>query len=86
MANENQQPLKTTPAAYDPMKNKPNRNDPETARLLEHYAEEYVMRDGKLAKKFELCPVCGYAMSLQGDDPRNQRMACAWEPLHTPAK
>ncbi len=70
--------------AYDPMKNLPNRKDPETARLLEHYAEEMVVNDqGKMVKKFELCPVCKYAMALRGDPPR---LVCAWEPLHTPAK
>lgn len=82
MANENQQ----KPVGYDPMKNKPDRKDPEIARLYEHYETEYVMRGDKLALKFDLCPVCGWAMSLQGDDPRRQRVACSWEPLHTPPK
>ena len=84
MANENQQTLQKP--GYDPMKNRPDRRDPETARLLEHYENEFVTVGDKLQKKFQLCPVCGYAMKLQGDDPRKQVLACAWEPLHTPPK
>lgn len=81
MANETQKPI-----GYDPMKNKPDRKDPEIARLYDHYESEYVTVGDRLQKKFELCPVCGFAMSMQGDDPRRQRLACSWEPLHTPAK
>lgn len=81
MANE------AKPQSYDPMKNLPNRKDPETRRLLEHYAHEFVVEgeSKEPRKKFELCPVpgCGYAMAYRGEGPA-RRLVCAWEPLHTP--
>lgn len=81
MVTETQQPPK-----YDPMKNKPNQEDPEIARLYKHYETETCIRDGRVEMKFKLCPVCGWPLSLQGDDLRKRREACSWEPAHTPPK
>lgn len=75
-----------TPKPYDPMKNLPSREDYEMNRLMNHYATETVLVNGQVVPKYRLCPVCNFAMALRGDDVRRQRLVCAWEPAHTPAK
>jgi hypothetical protein len=63
--------------AYDPMKNRPNYNDPETARQHKAWKRQVSNIGEDVVPDHQFCPVCDYVMVKT-----ERGLVCGWEPKH----
>jgi hypothetical protein len=64
------------------MQNRPNYDDPETARQHAAWKAAQVRVGDKYVDEHEFCPVCDYVMIRPGADPTISKV-CGWDSRHT---